>query len=225
MLQPFRFSNHLKSCLAMLITSCLMSGCQIAVQEWQPNPEQVERMANSGQDITYDESRVPPYKLPDPLVSENGEPIETVDDWSAKRRPELLQLFRDHMYGNRPHAEHDVDYSVVSERHNAFGVGATASHVRAAVRAGDKTHGFDFTLVTPALDQPVPLIILINNRYPVPLERAVSEQDPFWPVEMLVRRGYATACFHTSDVEPDQSDGDALERLASLSFTCCTHKT
>jgi hypothetical protein len=49
----------------------------------------------------------------------------------------------------------------------------------------------------------------INNRYFVPLDKAASEHDPFWPVETLIRRGYATASFHTSDVDPDRKDGYA----------------
>jgi hypothetical protein len=56
---------------------------------------------------------------------------------------------------------------------------------------------------------PVPAVIHINNRYFVPLEKAATEHDPFWPVKTLIDRGYATASFHTSDVDPDKKDGYA----------------
>ena len=199
----------LKLSIAVFSSVCLISGCTSHMPRWQPDRGQVERMAKSGQGINYDESRVPQYELPDPLISEDGEHIKTKDDWSVKRRPELMRLFRDHVYGNRPDTVYAVDYIVVSERQDMFGVGAAGSQVRATVRAENKTHAFEFTLVIPRSDRPAPLVILINNRYPIPLERAAGEEDPFWPVELLVRQGYAAACFHTSDVDPDRPDGYA----------------
>ncbi|MFM9954454.1 MAG: hypothetical protein ACKVVO_10380, partial [Opitutaceae bacterium] len=36
-----------------------------------------------------DETKVPPYTLPDPLVCADGTPVRTVATWEAKRRPEL----------------------------------------------------------------------------------------------------------------------------------------
>jgi len=50
------------------------------------------------------------------------------------------------------------------------------------------------------------VIVHINNRYLIPIDKAVDEFDPFWPVEKMLRRGYATAAFHTSDVDPDKPD-------------------
>jgi hypothetical protein len=92
----------------------------------------------------------------------------------------------------------------VGRRENAFGIGATARQIRATIRAKGKSHSFDFVIVTPKSDKPVPVIVHINNRYLIPLDKAVDEFDPFWPVEKIVRRGYATAAFHTSDVDPDK---------------------
>jgi hypothetical protein len=37
-----------------------------------------------------DETKVPPYTLPDPLVCADGTPVRTVATWESKRRPELL---------------------------------------------------------------------------------------------------------------------------------------
>src|SRR5947209_3482363 len=39
-----------------------------------------------------DESKVPPYKLPDPLTFNDGRPVKSPADWS-KRRAELFELF------------------------------------------------------------------------------------------------------------------------------------
>lgn len=46
----------------------------------------------------YDESKVPEYTLPDPLVFEDGSPLESAEDWD-RRREELLELFATQVYG------------------------------------------------------------------------------------------------------------------------------
>jgi len=52
--------------------------------------------------VIDEESKVPEYLLPDPLLSLNGEEIETTQQWMEKRRPELLELFKEHIYGTVP---------------------------------------------------------------------------------------------------------------------------
>ncbi|MDP3849300.1 MAG: acetylxylan esterase [Luteolibacter sp.] len=52
-------------------------------------------------DPIYDETQVPSYTLPDPLVFKNGSPVTTPAEWE-KRREELLRLFESHVYGKTP---------------------------------------------------------------------------------------------------------------------------
>ena len=49
-----------------------------------------------------DESKVPPYTLPDPLVTTAGSPVRDAAAWRAQRRPELLELFAREVYGRTP---------------------------------------------------------------------------------------------------------------------------
>ena len=51
--------------------------------------------------INYDESKVPAYTLPDPLVAADGSPVRDVAAW-RKRRQELLELFSREVYGRTP---------------------------------------------------------------------------------------------------------------------------
>ena len=62
-----------------------------------------------------DEALVPEYTLPELLTFADGSPVATAADWDLRRRPELLQLFRAHVYGTAP----EVDYTTTS---------CTASH-------------------------------------------------------------------------------------------------
>ena len=43
--------------------------------------------------FNYDEAKVPPYTLPEPLVANDGSRVRDAATWRAKRRPELLELF------------------------------------------------------------------------------------------------------------------------------------
>ncbi len=174
---------------------------------WQADLKQVETWKTKRRPgINYDESQVPKYQLPDPLKTIDGKPITTAQEWK-QQRPGLLKVFRENVYGVRPSTKYQVDYKEVGRRENAFGIGATARQIRATISAGGKTHSFDFVIVVPKSESPVPVIVQINNRYLIPLDKAVDEFDPFWPVEKIVRRGYATAAFHTSDIDPDKRDG------------------
>ena len=52
--------------------------------------------------FNYDESKVPEYTLPDPLVLANGEPVKDARTWNNHRRPEILELFTTQVYGRSP---------------------------------------------------------------------------------------------------------------------------
>ncbi len=50
----------------------------------------------------YDESKVPEFKIPDPLVTFSGKKVKNVKVWEKKRRPELLEFFTKNVYGEVP---------------------------------------------------------------------------------------------------------------------------
>ena len=77
-----------------------------------------------------DETKVPPYTLPNPLVSGGGAPVRDAAAWRTQRRPELLGLFAEHVYGRtpggRPPAMH---WEVTSVDRAALGGKATRKQV------------------------------------------------------------------------------------------------
>ena len=54
--------------------------------------------------INYDEAKIPAYQLPTLLTCNDGTRVETQEDWTGKRRGEILQLFKEHVYGVMPSA-------------------------------------------------------------------------------------------------------------------------
>src|SRR5712671_158506 len=68
-----------------------------------------------------DESRVPPYVLPDPLVAKDGSRITSVDEWISKGRPEIVRLFETEVYGRAPEQKPRLQFHVDSEDHSALG--------------------------------------------------------------------------------------------------------
>jgi len=48
------------------------------------------------------EALVGTFTLPDPLIMLNGQPVQTTNDWIYLRRPEILKMYEDYIYGRSP---------------------------------------------------------------------------------------------------------------------------
>src|SRR6266550_5066171 len=62
----------------------------------------------------YDESKVPPYTLPDPLMMASGRKVADAKTWQTKRRTEILELFRTHVYKRSPNRPRQMKFAVTS---------------------------------------------------------------------------------------------------------------
>jgi hypothetical protein len=78
----------------------LFRACVISAATFQPN---------------YDESKVPAYTLPDPLLMQDGTRVPDAGMWRTKRRPELLEQFAREVYGRTPQrASQKLHWAVTS---------------------------------------------------------------------------------------------------------------
>ncbi|QDV40566.1 hypothetical protein Enr13x_03720 [Stieleria neptunia] len=177
---------------------------------WQANADLVEKLTRQRREFNYVESKVPKYTLPNPLLTRAGDLIRSPKQWNDSRRGELLELFREHVYGRRPDTDYSLRFEQTSEETQAFDGAATGRGMKAIIQIGDRSFSFPFVVFLPNnASGATPAVIHINNRYFVPLTTALEKPDPFWPVKTFIDRGYATASFHTSDVDPDKKDGYA----------------
>ena len=62
-------------------------------------------------DVNYDESRIPHYDLPDPLITAEGKSVTTAEHWRNVRRPLILSLFANFIYGAVPVPPEPIEHT------------------------------------------------------------------------------------------------------------------
>lgn len=181
----------------------------------------------------YDESKVPEYTLPDPLVMEDGTPVTTPEQWNTRRRPEILKLFSEQVYGKYPDAEFPITFREISRNDNALGGKAIRKEVEIQVTQKGEPVVMTMLLYIPKSQRPAPVFWgwnfrgnhsvttdpevrlnpnwirngnpgVVNNRS---TEASRGSQVSRWPIEKIIDRGYALATAFYGDIEPDFHDG------------------
>ncbi len=145
--------------------------------------------------------------LPDPLVTSAGERVVSADQWRRQRRPEILELFRQHVYGRAPIGRpQDLQFEVFDEAADAMEGKATRKQVRIRY-GGPGGEGFmRLVLFIPNTVAPAPCFLLICNRGWENIDPTRKVKSPFWPAEEIVAKGFAAAAFHYADLAPDNAD-------------------
>ena len=160
---------------------------------------------------------MPPVDLPELLKASDGTEIKTVEQWEAKRRPELLDFFTRNMHGTRPvERPADLKFTPISPDCEMLGGSMVRKQVRVSFSGKYGAWGFDILAFLPKSAKPVPSFVLICNRA---LEKNVDPElkvkSEFCPVEAIVRRGYAIAVFKNTqlgldDYRPGIEDGKVV---------------
>jgi (4-O-methyl)-D-glucuronate---lignin esterase len=169
---------------------------------WQARPETVAQAGKQQPGVNYDESRVAPYTLPDPLAYK-GKKITSALTWPP-RRAEILDLFRTNVYGRSPGKSEHIAFSVIEENPKAMDGAATLRRIAISSRQGARSHRFELTLFLPnKRPGAAPVFLLINNRPPSNTDPTRREKSGFWPAEQIIARGYGIAAFHYAELAPD----------------------
>ena len=164
-------------------------------------------LAASSQAQNYDEAKVPSYTLPDPLVSLDGKRIATKKQWETSRRPEILRLFADNVYGQIPKTYSAIKFTLTNENKTAMGGKAHLKEVQIEVTHQQKSIKINLIVFIPNQVQgPAPAFVLINHRGKDNTDPTRTVKSDFWPAELLIDEGFAIAAFHVSDVAADNKD-------------------
>ncbi|MDO6436971.1 acetylxylan esterase [Cyclobacterium sp. 1_MG-2023] len=151
-----------------------------------------------------DESKVPDFSIPDLFVNLKGQEIKTIQEWEQVRRPEIVNLFENNVYGTVPKAIDALNFSVVNEDKMAMNGMATLKEIDIEVIYRSQSATMRLILFIPnQRKESAPVFLLINHRDPENIDPTRKVKMGFWPAEEIVSRGYAAATFHVKDVSDD----------------------
>lgn len=183
----------------------------------------------------YEEEKVRPYTVPDPLLKPDGSRVKDAKDWESWRRPDVLRDFRDLMYGHTPDLPVHLQPELVALRKDA--VNGLATRTILDLKLFDDSEAPDIRLMLYLPNDvtgPVPVFLGLNFYGNASLEKdsliplpqgwmrphnsmAVIENratdalrgmsESRWPLELILKRGYGLATFYYGDVEPDHIEG------------------
>lgn len=182
--------------------------------------------------VIYDEALVPPYTLPDPLRCSDGTPVTDARTWRERRRPELLRLFADEVYGRTLVGRPEAQRFIVRERKdNARGGSAVRLRIGVLFEGRDDGRQMELLVYLPKqAPGPVPVFLgfSFDGNYtttddadlPVPTHWAnglyankLKDHVPtaagrgihkeMWQIDRLLARGYGLVTAGYGEVEPD----------------------
>ncbi len=174
-------------------------------QEKQADRSNADRAAQAR--TFQPDPEMPAFTLPDPLLGADGRRIVTAEEWTTRRRPEVLELFRKSVYGRVPETPYKKSFKVIHQDPKAMGGAATLKQVQITISHGAASLKISVVLFIPnRAPKPVPAFLLICNRGTENFDPTRERKSEFWPAEEAIARGYAIAAFHNADVDPDKDD-------------------
>ena len=170
----------------------------------QPNSTDESKHPN------YDELIANPYPFyPDPLVTESGKKVTSAKMWYKVRRPEIVKLFEDNIYGHIPDNVPSVKWEVTNEEKKDFaGKPVVIRYLKGVV---DNS-------CYPSIKVEIEANVVYPNNgkqnMPVIIEFGFGGGDPTrtrpgtisWK-QMVIERGWAAATIVPSSIQADAGSG------------------
>lgn len=171
--------------------------------------------------------------LPDPLL-DNGHPIRTPSEWTKQRRPAIIRLYEEHVYGVTPKPTRPTAFEVLEVKKDALNGLATRKRIRLFLLGDSQGPAAELLVYTPnAAKGRVPAFLGMNylgnqsistepdipvtkawirdlGKLPGLVNNSVNEesrgaQARRWPLEMILNKGYGVATLCYNEVEPDSA--------------------
>ncbi|MDR1963346.1 MAG: acetylxylan esterase [Planctomycetaceae bacterium] len=184
-----------------------------------------------------DESKVPKFELPDPLVMADGRKVDSVKMWTEQRRPELLKLFQEHVYGKPTLTEINMKAEIF-ETAPVFDGKGIRYQLQLVFFKGEQPlqndPKVDFLIYTPARkngNKKFPIFLGLNfmgnhtinadpeirlaqtiwnrsNGQQLPAkDEERGKQSRRWQLETIFAHGFAVGTAYYGDFEPDFNGG------------------
>jgi hypothetical protein len=163
----------------------------------------------TGHVSNYDEAKVPPYTLPDPLQMSDGMPVRDARTWTTKRRGEILRAYETEIFGRVPAAAPRVEWSVTHVEQGARDGTALFKGVTGTIGRAPDAPRINIQLYTPAPPRGRAPVILLVNFGGGPTEQPMGARllppgDPPVASEILAK-GWGYAMVRYQDIQPDRA--------------------
>ncbi len=181
----------------------------------------------------YDESKVPQFIVPDPLITFKQKKVKNVKDWEKKRRPELLDCFTQNMFGEIPGEIKIKSAEIVEQSENAYNGKATRKQVELTFEKNGKKLNFTILIYLPKKKEKAPIFVgynfygnhTVTNDVNVIISEAWVQDNPSfgiinnqlteqsrgvrtnrWAIEKMLDAGIGLATIYYGEVDPDRND-------------------
>ncbi|MBR2625519.1 MAG: acetylxylan esterase [Lentisphaeria bacterium] len=174
----------------------------------------------------YDESKMPAFELPDLLTCGDGMAAANKDQWINKRKPELLGMFRNIMYGEIPPAPDRVAYTVLTEKKEARNGLALRREIRMdfIMNNGMRRMAVMLLYIPKKAKGKVPVAVSltfggnesVTTEEDITMTGQMGKRDSHfllpgskaerWPIDYIMERGYALAICSYHDFFADTYD-------------------
>jgi hypothetical protein len=146
------FNIRTALCVILLFTGTINSQTQNA-----------PRSEVAGIPVNYDETKVGTYRLPDPLLLTNGQPVRDVKTWTQKRRPEIVRLFEENQFGRSPGRPAGMSFDVFDKGTTVFDGQAVRRQVTVYFSPDKNGPKMDLLIYLPAnAKKPVPVLLNVS---------------------------------------------------------------
>jgi len=199
----------------LLIIGCV--ACLAALEGSAREPKEYDKNLN------YDEARLPAYDLPPLLVSSEGKPITTADEWFHIRRPQIMSLYGNLIYGTVPAPESPVQvtFDVVKTDPTFMNGAATRKDVQ--IRFKNEKGEADMLVlvfVPNDADKPAPAFLMQSfdnthgNRFDADPARPGRFRNG-WPIGEFFKRGFGFVAVYQQDLVGHNEEGflNGIHRL------------
>ena len=164
-----------------------------------------ERAKRRDYKVIYREEHIAPFSLPDPLVMNSGSKVANAKTWQGKRRPEVLELFREHVYGRAPIGRPDgTTFELGTVNREALEGAATQKDLVINFTGESSGPRMDMRVYTPNnTTGPVPCFLYLGRpmNTGAPLHSRLVAALP-----EILSRGYGLAIIDREGIDPDEYD-------------------
>ena len=181
----------------------------------------------------YDESKVPQFVVPDPLLTFKGKKVKNAKDWEKKRRHELVEFFTQNMFGEIPGELKISSFEVVEESIDAINGKAKRKQVELIFERNGKKLDFTILMYLPKNVEKAPIFVgynfdgnhTVSTDVNVIISDAWTQNNPSlgivynrlteqsrgtstnrWAIEKMIDAGIGLATIYYCEVDPDKND-------------------